>query len=479
MVAAGGYSNQSSAARRYLSLKIVDIGYLEVLSPFIKVEGVFKRIVPYVMLRKTTRPLENRLSHQFSRTFSLASGNLVEQYFRIEPCQSEKLTDIGTRRIFSDDHDIFRRSVRRFFNENIIPHNDKWMKAGEVDRDCWLKAGEAGILGVSIPADKGGIGGDWLSSVIVEEEQFYSNCPDPGYTVHSDVMMPYIAKHGTKEQIEKYISDLTAGRKIGAIAMTEPGAGSDLQGIRTYAKREGDEWIINGSKTYISNGWLCDVVVLVASTKTEGKSAAHGITLFVIDSSTPGFTKGQKLKKIGLEGQDTSELFFEDCRVPYSAVLGGEAGINKGFYIMMQELPQERLLVANMSMSTSEFMFEATRDYVKQRKAFGRRIADLQTIQHKLAGLKTEIAVTRAFIDRCNELHNERKLDNSTASMAKYWASDRANAQAYDFVQMFGGNGYMCEYPISKAYVDVRAHSIYGGTNEIMKELIARQILKK
>nr|XP_039253649.1 long-chain specific acyl-CoA dehydrogenase, mitochondrial-like [Styela clava] len=402
-----------------------------------------------------------------------------KEHFRREPYQSGKLTDIGTRRIFSSEHDIFRESVRRFFNEHVVPNTVKWEEAGQVDRECWTKAGEAGLLAVSIPEDKGGLGGDWLSSVIVQEEQCYCNSTGPGYLLHSDIMMPYIAKYGTKEQISKYMPDLTAGRNIGAIAMTEPNAGSDLQGIRTTAKRDGDEWVINGSKTFITNGYLSDVVIVAALTDTNAKSAAHGLTLFIVDKNSPGFKKGRILKKLGLKGQDTCELFFEDCRVPFDAVLGGEAGLNKGFQTLMRELPQERLLIANVSIAASEFMFEETREYVKQRKAFGRRIADLQTIQHKLAELKTEIAATRAFVDQCNELHNVGKLDNSTASMAKYWASEKVNFQAYDFVQMFGGAGYMWEYPLAKTYVDVRVHPIYGGSNEIMKELISRQIVEE
>lgn len=413
----------------------------------------------------------------FVRSISTAKP-LFSDILRPEPCQSGKLTDIGTRRIFDPEHDMFRETARRFFQEEVLPYHDKWEEAGQVDRECWLKAGEAGLLGVAIPAEKGGIGGDWLSAAIVHEEQSYVNCSGPGFALHSDIVMPYITSYGTKEQIEKYIPDMLAGRKIGAIAMTEPGAGSDLQGVKTNAKRDGDDWIINGSKVFITNGWHADVTIVVAVTDREAKSAAHGISLFLVDGDAPGFKKGKKLKKIGLKAQDTAELFFEDCRVPSSALLGGEQGLNRGFYMLMQELPQERLLIANLCMGACEFMFEETRDYVKQRKAFGKHISDLQTIQHKLAELKTEIAVARAFTDRCNELHNIGKLDSSTASMAKYWITDLNNTAAYRLLQMFGGWGFMWEYPIAKAYVDARVQTIYGGSNEIMKELIARQIVK-
>lgn len=398
--------------------------------------------------------------------------------FRPEPCQAGRLTDIGTRRIFESEHDMFRESARKFFQDQVLPYHSQWEEAGEVSRECWLKAGEAGLLGVAIPAEKGGIGGDWLSAAIVHEEQAYVNCSGPGFALHSDIVMPYICNYGTPEQIEKYINDMTLGKRIGAIAMTEPGAGSDLQGVRTNAKRDGDEWVINGSKVFITNGWMSDVVIVVAITDREAKSAAHGISLFLVDADAPGFIKGKKLKKIGLKAQDTAELFFEDCRVPANALLGGDAGLNKGFYMLMQELPQERMLIANLCMGACEFMFEETRDYVKQRKAFGKRIADLQTIQHKLAELKTELSVARAFVDQCNELHNIGKLDNSTASMAKYWITDLNNTAAYRLLQMFGGWGFMWEYPIARAYVDARVQTIYGGSNEIMKELIARQIIK-
>nr|XP_039253849.1 long-chain specific acyl-CoA dehydrogenase, mitochondrial-like [Styela clava] len=402
----------------------------------------------------------------------------ISSEFRPEPCQSEKLTDIGTRRIFQSEHDIFRSTVRKFFQDHVVPFHSQWEEDGEIDRECWIKAGEAGILGVSTPLEKGGLGGDWLSAAIIQEEQYYCNCPGPGFGMHSEIAMPYIANHGTPEQIQKYIPDMTAGRKIGAVAMTEPSAGSDLQGIKTTATKDDKGWILNGSKTFITNGIQSDIIVVVALTNKKAKSAAHGLSLVLVDRDTPGFTRGKKLKKMGFKAQDTAELFFDDCRLPEDAILGGESGLNKGFFMLMQELPQERLGIANFSMSACEFMFEETREYVKQRKAFGNRIADLQTIQHNLAELKTEISVARAFIDRCNELHNVGKLDSSTASMAKYWATDLNNKSAYRFQQMFGGAGYMWEYPIARAYVDARLQSIYGGSNEIMKELIARQIVK-
>ncbi|KAL7369824.1 hypothetical protein ABVT39_009804 [Epinephelus coioides] len=395
---------------------------------------------------------------------------------RLETSSAKTLMDIGTRRIFNEDHDIYRQSVRRFFQDEVAPHHKEWEKAGQVSREVWEKAGEQGMLGVLIPEEHGGIGADVFSAAVVWEEQMYSNCSGPGYVLHSDIVMPYISNYGNKEQIERFIPDMTAGKCIGAIAMTEPGAGSDLQGVKTYAKKDGSDWILNGNKVFITNGWMADLVVVVAVTNREAKSAAHGISLFLVENGMKGFQKGRKLEKIGLKAQDTAELFFEDVRLPASALLGG---LNKGFYYLMNELPQERLAIAGMAIASCEFMFEETRNYVMQRKAFGKTVAHLQTVQHKLAELKTEICVGRSFIDNCLQLHAEKRLDAATASMAKFWASDLQNKVATQCLQLHGGWGYMWEYPIAKAFVDSRIQPIYGGTNEIMKELIARTIVSQ
>uniref|UniRef100_A0A9L0SIT4 Long-chain specific acyl-CoA dehydrogenase, mitochondrial n=1 Tax=Equus caballus TaxID=9796 RepID=A0A9L0SIT4_HORSE len=430
------------------------------------------------------RPLPARCSH---------SGG--EE--RLETPSAKKLTDIGIRRIFSSEHDIFRESVRKFFQEEVIPHHAEWEKAGEVSRELWEKAGKQGLLGVNVAERHGGVGGDVYAAAVVWEEQAYSNCTGPGFSLHSNIVMPYIANYGSEEQIKHFIPQMTAGRCIGAIAMTEPGAGSDLQGVRTNARKDGSDWILNGSKVFITNGWLSDVVIVVAVTDREARSPAHGISLFLVENGMKGFIKGRKLHKMGLKAQDPNrrnpgrrsgvcelnhlamgpppfELFFEDVRLPASALLGEE---NKGFYYLMRELPQERLLIADLGISASEFMFEETRTYVKQRKAFGKTVAHLQTVQHKLAELKTHICVTRAFVDSCLQLHEAGRLDSATASMAKYWTSELQNSVAYDCVQLHGGWGYMWEFPIAKAYVDARVQPIYGGTNEIMKELIAREIV--
>ncbi|KAM9397001.1 long-chain specific acyl-CoA dehydrogenase, mitochondrial isoform 1-T1 [Salvelinus alpinus] len=395
---------------------------------------------------------------------------------RPETSSAKTLMDIGTRRIFNEDHDMFRESVRRFWTEEVVPYHKEWEKAGMVSRELWQKAGEQGLLGILTPEEHGGIGGDLLSAAVMWEEQMYSNCSGPGFALHSEICMPYISNYGSKEQIDRFIPQMAAGTCIGAIAMTEPGAGSDLQGVRTYAKKDGDDWILNGNKVFITNGCMADMVIVVTVTNREAKTAAHGISLFLVEKGMPGFQAGKKLEKIGLMAQDTAELFFEDVRLPASALLGQA---NKGFYYLMNELPQERLLIADMAIASSEFMFEETRNYVTQRKAFGKTIAHLQTVQHKLAELKTEICVGRSFLDNCLQLHTEKRLDSQTASMAKYWASDLQNSVATRCLQLYGGWGYMWEIPIAKAFVDSRVQPIYGGTNEIMKELIARSIVSQ
>ncbi|CAH1774505.1 unnamed protein product [Owenia fusiformis] len=410
----------------------------------------------------------------YAQTRCISTTQHVNKDFRPEVGQVNNLMDIGTRRILDEDKDLFRENVRRFFTEEVSPYHAQWEKDGQVSRELWLKAGEQGLLGVNTPAEIGGIGGDFIDSMIVLEEQCYSNCSGPGFILHSDVVMPYLRHFGTKEQLEKYIPDMVAGKKIGAIAMTEPGAGSDLQGIRTNAVKDGDDWILNGSKVFITNGFMSDVVIVVAVTNTEAKSKAHGISLFLVDAGTPGFKKGKKLEKIGLKAQDTSELFFEDVRLGPESVLGE---INKGFYYLMMELPQERLMAASIGQAACEWMFEETRAYIKQRKAFGKTIADLQVTQHKMAEMKTEICIGRAFIDQCYELHSVKKLDSYTASMAKYWHTDLQNKLVTQCLQLHGGWGYMLEYPIARCFLDSRVQPIYAGSNEIMKELIARPIV--
>jgi len=425
--------------------------------------------------RNAVRSVSNTSSNSQHSQPAFAEESNNAEPVRMENWETTNMLEIGTRSIFSEEHDMLRSSIRRFVNDEVVPHHDKWEENGEVDRELWLKAGENGLLGINIPEEKGGLGGDWLATTIPMEELSYINCSGPGFALHSDIVMPYIARYGTAEQIEKFIPDMTAGIKIGALGMSEPSAGSDLQGIRTYAKQDGDDWIINGSKVFITNGYLSDVVVVVAVTNPQAKSPAHGISLFLIEEGMPGFKKGKKLKKLGLKAQDTSELFFDDVRVPSSAILGKP---NQGFYMMMNELPQERLLIATICAASMEFMFETTRNYVAERKAFKGTLSNLQTIQHKIAEVYTDTVVARTFTDKCNQIHNDRGLDSTAASMAKYWVSDMQNQIATKCLQMHGGWGYMWEYPIAKAWADARVQAIYGGSNEIMKELIQRHCFK-
>jgi len=392
---------------------------------------------------------------------------------RRESFQADSFLDIGTREIFKEEHDLFRTNVRKFYRDEVAPQHPKWEKEGQVSREIWERAGELGFLGVDTSVELGGSGGDFLMATVLMEEQAYSNCTGLGYFLHSNIVMPYISKYGSPVQIEKYIPAMTSGKIIGAIAMSEPGAGSDLQGIRTVAKKDGTDYILNGSKTFISNGYMSDVVITVALTDPSAKSAAYGLSLFLVDATTPGFKKGKKLEKIGLKAQDTSELFYEDCRVPASALLGNE---NQGFFYLMQELPQERLMISIGGQAASEFMFEETRKYVEQRKAFKKTLSKLQTIRHKLSEMKTELAIGRSFVDKSLAMHLEGKLDIPTAAMGKYWISEMQNRVAYQCLQYHGGYGFMLEYPISKAFLDARVQPIYGGSNEIMKELISRSI---
>ncbi|KAL2099823.1 hypothetical protein ACEWY4_004217 [Coilia grayii] len=433
----------------------------------------FLKVYQKCFLRMSCRG-EHLLHNRFQHTGLHSKQEKAMESYRLETSSAKNMMDIGTRQIYSEEHDIFRKTVRRFFEEEVMPHHKEWEKAGQVSREVWEKAGEFGLLGVYTPEEHGGLGGDLLSAAVVWEEQMYSNCSGPGFSLHSDIVMPYISHYGSDAQIEKFIPPMAAGKCIGAIAMTEPGAGSDLQGVRTYAKKDGSDWILNGNKVFITNGWMSDLVIVVAVTNREARTAAHGISLFLVENGMQGFQKGRKLEKIGLKAQDTAELFFEDVRLPADALLG-EA--NRGFYYLMNELPQERLLIAVMALASCEFMFEETRNYVMQRKAFGKTISHLQTVQHKLAELKTDICVGRAFIDSCLQLHTLKRLDSCTASMAKYWASELQGKVATQCLQLHGGWGYMWEYPIAKAFVDSRVQPIYGGTNEIMKELIARTIV--
>ena len=375
------------------------------------------------------------------------------------------------RKIFNEDHELFRDQVRKFVEREITPHHAQWEKDGIVPRSAWLKAGEAGLLCATMPEEYGGAGVDRYYSTILMEEFARAGATGPGFSLHSDIVAPYIRTYGTEEQKRTWLPKMATGEVIGAIAMTEPGTGSDLQGVRTTAVRDGDELVINGQKTFITNGQNADLVILV--TKTDPTAGAKGTTLVLVEANRPGFRKGRNLDKLGLKAQDTSELFFDDVRVPVSNILGGEG---KGFYLLMQELAWERLQIAISAVAVCEVSLEQTVDYTRQRKAFGKTIADFQNTRFKLAELKAETQVARVFVDRCIELVVKGELDVTTAAMAKYWCSDLQGKVVDECLQLHGGYGFMWEYPIARAYADARVQRIYGGANEIMKELISRTL---
>jgi len=366
---------------------------------------------------------------------------------------------------------VLRDAARKFFTTELGPHQARWEEQGLVDRDAWTKTGAAGFLLAEMPVEYGGSGGDYRHETVIMEEQLRAGASGLGSQVHSQIVAPYFLHYGTEEQKQKWLPKMATGECVGAIAMTEPNTGSDLQGVRTTAIRDGDDYVINGSKTYISNGQHCDLVIVVA--KTDPTQGAKGISLIVVEANTPGFQRGRNLKKMGQAAADTSELFFADCRVPVGNCLGDEG---KGFVQLMQQLPQERLNIAQAAVVEMERAIAMTIDFVKQRKAFGQRVMDFQNTKFKLAECKTEAFIARTFVDQCLVRHMAGELDASTASMAKYWCTDKQNQIIDTCLQLHGGAGYMEEYPISGMYKDARVQSIYGGTNEIMKELISRTL---
>ncbi len=375
------------------------------------------------------------------------------------------------RTVYGEDHEIFRQSVRAFVEKEIAPHHEQWEKDGIVSRESWRKAGEAGLLLPNVPTEYGGHGADFGMSAIVIEELARGGYSGPGFTLHSDIIAPYILHYGSEEQKQHFLPKMARGELIGAIAMTEPGTGSDLQGVKTTAIRKGNEIVVNGQKTFITNGQLADVVIVVA--KTDPAAGAKGTSLVLVERGREGFSRGRNLEKLGMKAQDTSELFFDNVRVPPSNILGEEG---KGFQYLMQELPQERLIIGVGAVAKMEAVLQWTTDYVKERKAFGKPIADYQNTRFKLAEVKTKVQVARIFTDKCLELHLQKKLDVPTAAMNKYWTSELLGEVIDTCLQFFGGYGYMWEYPIARAYADARVQRIYGGTNEIMREIIARTL---
>jgi acyl-CoA dehydrogenase len=375
------------------------------------------------------------------------------------------------RTLFTEEHDMLRESARRFMEAEVLPHHERWEEQGYVDREVWQKAGAAGFLCASMPEQYGGAGADRLYSVVLMEEQARINATGLGFGLHSEIVAPYLLHYGSEQLKSHYLPRLASGEMVGAIAMTEPGTGSDLQGVQTTAIRQDEHYLLNGAKTFITNGWHADVVIVVA--KTDPAAGAKGISLFVVDTAMAGFSKGKRLKKAGMKAQDTSELFFDNVRVPASNLLGEEG---RGFAYLMQELPWERLQIAIMAVSSAEAGLDWTLQYTRERKAFKRTLAEFQTVAHTLAEIKTEITCMRVFVDRCIELLLADKLDAATASMAKLAATEMQFKVLDRCVQLHGGYGYMWEYPITRAWADARVQRVYGGTSEIMKELISRSL---
>jgi acyl-CoA dehydrogenase len=375
------------------------------------------------------------------------------------------------RNLFREEHDIFRESVRRFVEREIVPFHAKWEQDGVVPRGLWLKAGAAGLLCCTVPEAYGGLGLDYLFDVVVFEELWRSGASGPGFLIHTDLVATYLLSFGTEQQKRKWLPKMVSGEAIGSLGMTEPHAGSDLKAIRTRAVRDGDDFVINGQKVFISNGQLCDFVVL--ATKTNSNAGAKGVTLFIVESDRPGFKRGRNLEKIGMKAQDTSELFFEDVRIPATNMLGGEG---KGFALMMTKLAQERLAQAIRSATVTETVIGWTVEYTSGRSAFGQKLADFQNTQFKLADLKTKATVARVYTDKCIALFMEGKLDPVDAAMAKMFTSELHCETVDECLQLFGGWGYMWEYPIARAYADARIVKIAGGSIEIMKTIIARQM---
>ncbi|MFJ7278853.1 MULTISPECIES: acyl-CoA dehydrogenase family protein [unclassified Kitasatospora] len=377
------------------------------------------------------------------------------------------------REIFTEQHEDFRAAVRAFLAKEVLPHYDRWEKAGIVDRSAWLAAGRQGLLGMAVPEEYGGGGApDFRYAAVLAEEFARAGASGLAIGLHNDIIGPYLTSLATEEQKRRWLPGFCSGELITAIAMTEPGTGSDLQGIRTQAVDRGDHYLLNGAKTFISNGILADLVVVVARTTPEG--GAHGLSLLVVERGTPGFERGRNLDKIGQKAQDTAELFFEDVRVPKANLLGE---LNGGFVHLMQNLAQERLTIAAAAIAGAEYLVEITTDYVKQREAFGRPLAKLQHVRFEIAELATECAVTRAFVDRCITEHNRYALTPVDASMAKWWATELQKRTADRCLQLHGGYGYMSEFPVARAFTDGRIQTIYGGTTEIMKEIVGRSVL--
>jgi acyl-CoA dehydrogenase len=370
------------------------------------------------------------------------------------------------------DHTLYRTTVRRFIEAEFVPQREKWIEQGYCDPAYWQKAGEVGLLCPDIPVEYGGGGCDFGFDCIVYEELMRAGITSFGSGIQS-IVAHYLVIYGTDEQRQKYLPAMARGEMITSIAMTEPGTGSDLQAVKTRAVRDGDHYVVNGSKTFITNGYNADLIVLVC--KTDPKERARGISLLLVETKDlPGFRRGKPLKKIGQKGQDTCELFFTDCRIPAANLLGGQEG--QGFYQLMNQLGRERLIIAVSAVASMEACVAATTDYIKQREAFGKKLVDFQTAKFTAVECKTETRIARVFLDDCIRKLIDGELDAETASMAKYWCSEKAFEIAHRCLQLHGGYGYIMDYPIAHYFADARVGMIYGGSNEIMKELISRSL---
>ncbi|MEU1720664.1 acyl-CoA dehydrogenase family protein [Nonomuraea sp. NPDC005692] len=375
------------------------------------------------------------------------------------------------RDLFDEEHLLFRETVREFMAREVVPHHGQWEKDGIVPREVWKKAGEIGMFGFGVPEEYGGSGiTDFRYNAVIVEEIIRSGASGLGFSLHNDVMAPYVVELTDDEQKQRWLPGFASGELITAIAMTEPGAGSDLQGIRTTAVREGDHYVVNGQKTFITNGVNADLVVVVA--KTDPEAGARGTTLIVVERGMEGFNRGRNLDKVGMKAQDTAELFFENVRVPVTNRLGPNEG--EGFFHLMNNLPQERLSIAVAAVAAAEAVLEQTIEYCKTRQAFGRNLGSFQNTRFVLAELATETEIARHYVDKCILALNARQLTVVDAAKAKWWTTELQNKVIDRCLQLHGGYGYMMEYPVAKAWLDSRVQTIYGGTTEIMKEIIGR-----
>ena len=376
-----------------------------------------------------------------------------------------------TRNVFRDDHEMLRTTARRFLEKECVPKQGEWDKAGKVDRETWLKAGREGLLCLTLPTEYGGGGGDFGHAAVLNEEINRAGVSGLGFSVHSDIIAPYIARLGNEEQKQRWLPKICSGEAILAIGMTEPGTGSDLKAVRTTAVRDGDEYVINGSKTFISNGLNADLIIMVC--KTDPAAGSKGVSLIVVEADREGFRRGRKLDKVGQHAQDTAELFFDNVRVPVSNRLGEEG---KGFAYLMAELPQERLSIAVGAAAKLETCLEHTLNYVKDRKAFNQTVWDFQNTKFKLADIKAQALAVRLMVDHYLSEHVRRRLTLEEAAVVKLFSTEALGKALDEMVQLHGGYGYMLEYPVARAFADARVMRIYGGTSEVMRDLISRKL---